>query len=272
MLRQIRSLTVFYLGIPQPYGLKRDRVEEGAEWMACIAFLLLRGCDLRALFAILDLATELQARDRKLALPKTRAIKSLAKKMRRLAREIRNVESMMFMSLLDRRETQKISVKTRTRPDAIDDLSYAFPFIAVPKWIEKRAEMYDEWALLASSHAVPKKTGLERLSRLVLPLYVEYATGRPHFPIVIQLLEYSKFNLLNAVQLSREITEFKRDHPQTWDNLKFQFKTLSPPDSKATTFLGGGYEQELKDLETPLRHRVRRSSTHSANSAGSNCH
>ena len=63
-------------------------------------------------------------------------------------------------------------------PDHVDDLSTTFPYVALPKWLNKRASMYEKYLELASKKIPPKRLGLTRIARACIALYVKYATGR----------------------------------------------------------------------------------------------
>jgi hypothetical protein len=54
--------------------------------------------------------------------------------------------------------------------ELVDDSSTTFPYVALPKWLDKRASMYEEWLRLASQNIPPKDIGLTRPGRVCLAM------------------------------------------------------------------------------------------------------
>ena len=117
--------------------------------------------------------------------------------------------------------------------ELVDDLSTTFPYVALPKWLEKRACMYEEWLRLASQKVPPKDFGLIWLSRVTVALYVKYATGGTFFPDVLNLLELANFGRCSLTQISRETKEFETDYPLSRSSLVGQFQMLHPRNRKS---------------------------------------
>lgn len=200
------------------------------EFMRSMAFLARRGCDLRSLHVMLDMGRALMSQVGRYSVPKTKTVKSLAKKMRRLATEIGAIECNNFIAILNHKETAKWHAETGLGPEDVDDLSLSFPFLALPKWLEKRASMYEEWSQLSSQKIPPKDLGLARVARVCLTMYVKYATGKTYFPQVTTLLECSGLGRCSAAQLSRELKEFESGYSWSYGYLNSQFHLLHPPD------------------------------------------
>jgi hypothetical protein len=192
------------------------------------AVLVSRGCDPAVLLTVLELGKTMKDRA---ALPRNKVpqadkVKAIASRMRRLAKEIREVESNGFMTILNHQETSKVVNEKGLNPDEIDDLSFAFPFVAVDKWLDKRADMYEEWGRLASKKIPPKDIGLSRIGHLCVALYVRYSTGKSYCPQVVKLLDSAGLGLISVTQLSREMKEFLASHPKSCGYLKMQFKLM----------------------------------------------
>jgi hypothetical protein len=211
-----------------PMGKSEEYLEETKRFVS-------KGCDPKALKAVLDLAAALKQRHgtHVSKVPKAKALKALAKRMRRLAKDIRTIERSPFLTILDQKETAKFYAETKLNMELVDDLSTTFPYVALPKWLEKRATMYEEWLRLASQNIPPKDIGLTRLGRVCLAMYVKYATGRTFFPEVLKLLELANFEQCTPAQLSREIKEFETDYPWSCIVLLGQFKMLHPRKRKS---------------------------------------
>ena len=202
------------------------------EFLCTMAYLECQGCDGRSLDTVLELAAAIRSKDGRDWFPKAKRVKALATKMRRLAGEIRAAEHSHFLTILNQKETAKWRAETGLGPEDIEDLSQTFPFMAVPKWLEKRAAMYDEWCNLASQNIPTKGLPFERVGRVCIALYVKYATGRTYFPEVSKLLKLCQFGTSSPTQLSRELKEFEAAYPGTCDELQFQFQQLHPPNLK----------------------------------------
>ena len=192
------------------------------EYLAATAGLVSKGCDRESLSVILDLAAAIKLNEGKCSLPKAKAVKSLTSRMKRLAKDIRAAELTHFMFIVNEQETGY----TDLGPDEFEDLSLTYPFLALPKWLEMRASMYDQWSRLASQKVLPKDFGVARLARVCVALYVQYATGRTYFPKVLNLLKSAGFEVCNATQLSREVKEFETGYTWCRDWLKAQFAEL----------------------------------------------
>jgi hypothetical protein len=158
--------------------------ERAQKFLDASSALVSKGCNPAVLLTVLELGKTMKDRAASphTSVPRADKVKSVAGRMRRLAREIREVESTGFMTILNHRETSKVASEKGLNPDEVDDLSFAFPFVAVDKWLDKRAGMYEEWGRLASQKVPPKDIGLSRLGHLCLALYVKHATGRAHYP------------------------------------------------------------------------------------------
>ena len=202
--------------------------ERAQEFLDANAVLVSKGCNPVVLLAVLELGKTMKDRAAfpHTNVPRADKVKAVAGRMRRLAKEIREVESTGFMTILNHQETSKVASEKGLNPDEVDDLSFAFPFIAVDKWLEKRAVMYEEWGRLASRKIPPKDIGLSRLGHLCVSLYVNHATGRSYYPQVVKLLDSAGLGLINLTQLSREMKEFLASHPMSCGYLKMQFKLM----------------------------------------------
>ncbi len=222
--------------------------KKSEEYLCTTVYLAAMGCDLRSLEVILDLAEALRLKNGNGAVPKAKTIKSLASKMKRLAQEIRAVESTHFLTILNQQETTKWQAETRLGPEDIDDLSLTFPFMAIPKWLERRASIYDDWSDLVSQNIPPKGLNFARLGRACVAMYVKYATGRPYFAEVSMLLERRDFGRFTPTQLSRELKEFESGYHWSCEYLKLQFHQLHPPSLKprGELVIGGISEEVLK--------------------------
>jgi hypothetical protein len=97
-------------------------------------------------------------------------------------------------------------------PEDSDDLSLAFPFIALPKWLRKRAEMYDEWAEMARKKVPPRRELFRRVRRVYPVLYVKWATGRPFYGKVAILLRLARIAVISEAQLDREVRAFESNY------------------------------------------------------------
>ncbi len=56
-------------------------------------------------------------------------------------------------------------------PEDVDDLSLTFPHFALPKWLQKGAEMYDDWLVMAKRKIPPRRELLLRLKRVCPVIY-----------------------------------------------------------------------------------------------------
>jgi hypothetical protein len=87
-----------------------------------------------------------------------------------------------------------------------------FPHFALPKWLGKRAEMYDEWVEMARKKIPPRRELFRRVKRVYPVLYVKWATGRPYYDRVASLLRLAGIVRISAAQLDREVRAFERDY------------------------------------------------------------
>jgi hypothetical protein len=209
---------------------------KGQEYVDAVHRLVLKGCDPIALHTVLDLGEALKQRvlDHKVPkVPNAKTLKALAKRMRGLAKDIGAIERSRFLTILNRKEAAKFYAETKLNMELVDDLSTTFPYVALPKWLEKRASMYEEWLRLASQKVPPKAVGLAKLSRVCVSLYVKYATSRTFFPEVLNLLELANLGQCSPTQLSRETKDFETDYPLSCSSLVGQFQMLHPRNRKS---------------------------------------
>jgi hypothetical protein len=245
-----------FLSIPWylDHDLSELSLPEGKEdefWDG-LSGLMHRGCDPSLLVVFLRLGKSIVKRVReqghRLSVPKAARVKSLANKMRRLAKEIEDVESSYFMTVLNRAETAKWLAETGVNPEEMDELR-SFPFLFLPHWLGRRASMYEEWAGLATQKIPPKDIGLRRLGHLCVALYVKFETGRTHFHRVSALLESAGIGHYSVAQLSRELREFESRYPWTCGHLKLQLALMKK--------VGVGPRDEVKvpTSRSPARRR-----------------
>jgi hypothetical protein len=191
--------------------------------------------------------------------------------MKSLARDLRAAELTHFMFLANEQETGYTDLGPENE---IEDLSLECPFLALPKWLEKRAAMYEAWLHLASQKIPPKDFGTARLARLCVALYVQYATGRNYFTQVSKLVESMGIGFggdFKTTQLSREVNEFEIGHSWCRGFLKSQFELLDPePRNRNSGVIGAVSDASLKSGKR-VDHRATTASTHVAKSAGSSC-
>jgi len=223
-------------------GLKECE-KRADEYFCTIAYLVAMGCDHRSLHVVLDLAAAINEKDGRRSVPKANTVKSLAKRMKRLAGDIKAAECTHFLTVLNQQEAAKWRSETGLGSEDIEDLSQTFPFMAIPKWLEKRASMYDEWSRLAS-----QGLAFDRLGRACVAMYVKYATGKTFFPEVLKLLELRNFGRFTATQLSRETKEFETGYPWSCGYLETQFHVLHRPGLTPSRkhIIGGISEEVLK--------------------------
>jgi hypothetical protein len=202
---------------PISKGMEEEHIE-------VMASLISKGCDRESLGLILNLAAAIKRNE--ISVPTAKKVKTLTSRMRRLAKDIRSAELTHFMFIVNEEETGY----TDFGPDnKIEDLSLTDPFLTLPKWLEKRASMYEAWSHLASRKVLPKDFGFSRLARVCVALYVQHATAGTYFPEVLKLLEsvgLDHFGGFKTIQLSREVKEFENDYSWSCDWLKTQFKEL----------------------------------------------
>jgi hypothetical protein len=148
--------------------------------------------------------------------------------MKSLAKDLYDVEETGFLNLVTQQETARTAAHLGLNWDQIDDLSTAFPYVALPKWLEKRAAMYEEYRKLASQNVPPKVLGLQRIARIVVGLYVGYATTRTNFQQLAILLECTDLGRCSAAQFSDETKEFEEHYPLSCSALKVQIRLIHP--------------------------------------------
>jgi hypothetical protein len=231
-LRMRREIAdrLFFMAMPFYAEVRQHSHEILKGWkenyMAAVACLVSKGCDRESLSVILDLSAAIKLNEDKYKVPSAKKVKTLTNRMRRLARDIRAAEFTHFMFIVNEQETGYADFG----PDnEMEDVSLTDPFLTLPKWLEKRASMYEEWSRLVSRKVPPKDRGVAHLSRVCLALYVQYATKKTYFPEVVNLLECVNFGIsgnYKTTQLSREVKEFKTDSSWCYEWLKTQFEEL----------------------------------------------
>ena len=175
--------------------------------------LVAAGCDQRALVTALWMANTVQVE----SFPSATRIRSLAKRARDLADEISRLEASHFMAY---QNEEAVSKSGRGQED-IDDISMAFPHFALPKWLRKRAEMYDEWLQIAKKKGSPRRELLDRVKRVYPVLYVKWATNRPFYEKVATVLRLSGIaDVKSEAQFEREVRAFESDYPITTSEIR----------------------------------------------------
>ena len=169
--------------------------------------LLLKGCDHKALMTALCMANTMWVRP----LPTARRVKASVKRMRELAEEIAELEKTQF-HILQQRQVVK---ETGLGPEDVDDLSLAFPQLALPNWLQKGAQMYEDWLKMARQKVPPRPELLRRVRRVCPVIYVKWATRQPFCERVAKLLDLGRVTPtpIDAQQLSRETLAFEADYP-----------------------------------------------------------
>jgi hypothetical protein len=203
--------SIILMAIPSPSGLGALRefaVHDLKEFKENFEHLVAKGCEPTALLAALLLANTIQVP----SLPATNKVKALARSMRQLAEQIQKTEEMSFLILQDRKVVKESGYGPED--DEVEDWSRAFPQLCLPKWLEKRAEMYEEWLRMAAQKVPPRCELLGRVRRVCPVLYVHWATkGHPHYERVSKLLRSAGIARISPRQLIREVTEFRSDYP-----------------------------------------------------------
>jgi hypothetical protein len=167
--------------------------------------LLLKGCDHKALLTALCMANTIWVRP----LPTARRVKAAAKRMRELAEEITELEKTEFLILQHR----QVVTESGLGPEDVDDLSLAFPQLALPKWLQKGAQMYEAWLKMATQKVPPRFELLRRVRRVCPVIYVKWATRQPFCERVARLLDLGGVIHIDAQQLSGETLAFEADYP-----------------------------------------------------------
>jgi hypothetical protein len=163
--------------------------------------LVAAGCDQRALVTALWMANTVQVE----SFPSATRIRSLAKRVRDLADEISRLEASHFMAYQNE--------------DAVSKCGRGH--FALPKWLRKRAEMYDEWLQIAKKKGSPRRELLDRVKRVYPVLYVKWATNRPFYEKVATLLRLSGIaDVKSAAQFEREVRAFESDYPITTSDIR----------------------------------------------------
>jgi len=153
--------------------LKRLRVRKSGfpTFKTTFRKLLLKGCDHKALMTALCMANTIWVRP----LPTAGRVKAAVKRMRELAEEIAELEKTQF-HILQQRQVVK---ESGLGPEDVEDLSLAFPQIALPKWLQEGAQMYEDWLKMARQKVPPRSELLRRVRRVCPVIYVKWATGQP---------------------------------------------------------------------------------------------
>lgn len=195
-----------FIGVPfgnlQPLKGFRLAEEVAEEFRSTTADLVARGCDENALMTALYMANTVQVPP----FPSATKVKAIAKRMRDLATDILEVEKTNFLVW----QTQEIVRQSKMSED--DDVSLVFPHFALPKWLNKRAEMYDEWVEMARRKIPPRRELFRRVRRVYPVLYVKWATGRPYSGKVASLLSLAGIVKISEAQLDREVRAFEDDY------------------------------------------------------------
>ena len=176
--------------------------------------LVAAGCDERALVTALWMAKTVQVE----SFPNATRVRSLAKRMRDFADEISRLEASNFLAW----QTEQAISKSGRGPEDVEDVSLAFPHFALPKWLRKRAEMYDEWLQMAKRKERPRSELLDRVKRVYPVLYVKWATnGRPFYEKVATLLRLSGIDDVKSTRhFEREVRAFESDYPLTTSDIR----------------------------------------------------
>lgn len=185
-----------------------------------IAPLVSAGCDRKCLLMVLDKAVDIYFQSVRFAPAK--ALKSLAHKMRRIAKAISKAEVPGFLTILgelsDRKRHPRVDGPSR-RND-VKEVHGMFMGSELAWLLEDQASLYEEWILLAADHVLPKDYGTLRLARVCVAWYVKFATGKTYFPEVLELLRGAGLGNCSTTQLSRELQEFESDYPRCYAKLK----------------------------------------------------
>jgi len=102
-------------------------------------------------------------------------------------------------------------------------LSTRFPHFVLPEFLNKRAEMYDDWSERAQNKVPPRADLLRRVKRMCTTLYVKWATGNCFCSKVANLLRLVGIvkpddingRGLGGTQLNRELQSFETNYPFT---------------------------------------------------------
>jgi hypothetical protein len=211
----------FYLEATQ----SSHRILKGMDekYKSATTFLISKGCDRESLNVVLNLAAAMQLNDGNYSARRPRAVNGLSLRMRRLAKDIRSAELTQFMFLVDEQETGPDF-------DPFEDRTLTFPFLDIPRWLEKRAAMYKVWRHLASRNLSPKALKASQVARICVALYVKHATKRTWYPEVVKLLESVGLGNFGRhykrTQLSRDVRKYETGCPKTCDWLEAQFEEL----------------------------------------------
>jgi hypothetical protein len=222
--------------------------DQANKYIKAVEYLLSKGCNFRALWGFLNVAGALRACDpkvkhvsvtqwqwgrrgepRKAYVPKARQIYQLKEAMKRLGARIEQMEKTGFLTLINQQETSAWFAQMGVNPDEVDDLSTTFPYVALPKWLNKRASMYERYLELASENILPKKVGSTRMARACIASYVKYATGHIYCVAIRALLRGLGLGDVSASQLIRETREFERYYPLSYSQLTGQFPMAHRP-------------------------------------------
>lgn len=172
------------------------------EFISIFMGLVDDGCDEKALKTALWMANTIQVPP----FPRAPRVKLLAKKLRALADEISRLEKTNFLVW----QTREIVRQSNVSENA--DVSLALPYFALPKWLRRRAEMYDDWLGMARRKIPPRRELFRRVRRVYPSIYVKWATGRPHYDKVVALLRLAGIVRISAAQLDREFRAFESDY------------------------------------------------------------
>lgn len=194
--------------------ISRERKQEFRD--ACSA-LVDKGCDPNALKSALRLGRQTSETSRQ-SIPPLKRVKRLINQLRRLADEIETLESSGFMRLIHVEETERLYFE---RPPDFDEFPHGdeTAHLDLPRWLRKKAELYERWSTLASQKIPPKGGMLTHLTYLIPALYVLEATGKPCVPQLLQLLDTIGVNV-DASQVSRNLKALRSDYPSLYHNVQ----------------------------------------------------
>ena len=196
-----------------PHNLPNIRITKGREqdYLNAHAALCVEGCDPLTLLWSLRLGRAALGRSVPSA-PSAKAVKGMVKRLDKMAQEIRELEKSGYLLLIAREEVEKFYRETQLSMEDVEDFGAALPHLDLPRWIEKKSDMYRRWLKVASLRLAPKDNRkLTRLEYLFPAFYVREATGKPCLSILMQLFETIGIKV-SKQQLTREFKSLRRDY------------------------------------------------------------
>jgi hypothetical protein len=202
---------------PQFYELPRIQITKGSDqvFLDTMGALVDEGCNGVTLSWALRVGRVTRGKSRG-AVPPAKRIKILVSRLIRLADEIEKIEKGGFLAVIARQEILKLWKEKHLDLEEVEDLGATLPHLSLPRWMRKKADMYERWAKLASEKIPPKSgTMLTRLEYLIPAVYIKKATGKNCFPLLVQLLDTIGVPITEE-QLSRDLKALKTDYRVTY--------------------------------------------------------